>query len=178
MAFDKDALRQAFRNPAPLRDADRRAIEYKLGTALPPDLAEVLTAVLGAEPDGTHVTDRPEAESTSIDRFHTAEDILATMELEGFRGRALLPIADDGCGNDIYLNARTGFSVHFRDNDEPRPDLRLADSIDDFLATLKPADEVLPEIPDRLLKGATVTVNPEAEKNIRAFRERLRKSQT
>ena len=170
--FNRSELKRSFGKAADLIKADLHSIENRLETELPEEVVEFLKDFNGSEADAEYVVDISKTETTTFSHFYSAYEIIEAMSLPRFLDRALLPITHDAFGNDIVLKAADGFSVYFCDNDEPRPNIKIADKIGDLLKGLK-VDDL--DIPHEVLRQVKVTENPDFEKNVRELEARLGK---
>jgi hypothetical protein len=89
----------------------------------------------GARPE-ENVFKIGEKNSASVERFIAASDIIHIRNsVDGFPG-AMLPFARASGGNFVYLDPKSG-TIHFWDHEDDSADAKLAESFDEFLATLE-----------------------------------------
>ena len=172
MTLSRKQLKRVFLDPDAFNNDSLLAIESLLGRRLNDETIEFLRDFNGSEAEFEYSFDLEPGNASSLCRFYSVQDIMKHFDFEVSVAGHTLPIADDGCGNFVYVNPDKGFAVYFQDNDEPRPDLKLAETIGGFLAKLECREY---EIPEEILKAAKVTINPDAEKNTREWRARWRK---
>jgi hypothetical protein len=111
--------------------------EEQLGCRLPTSYRAFVRRHDGAKPED-NIFDVPGNQS-SVRRFVPLLNAAALRgQIEGFPANGV-PIAEDDCGNYVWLTADTA-AIFFWDHEIDAPSARIADDFDQFLASLQPFD--------------------------------------
>jgi hypothetical protein len=92
----------------------------------------------GAKP-GKNVFNVPDGRNAGVDHFIPASEIIRVRDTTAGFPRKMLPFARSTIGNLVYLNMVNN-AVYLWDHEVYSADVKLADSFDEFLATLEDAD--------------------------------------
>ncbi|MEL7254021.1 MAG: SMI1/KNR4 family protein [Pseudomonadota bacterium] len=144
-------------------------LQTLLGTEIPQDLRELLDQITGLKCEADLVFQFNEMDLVISSYFLTGEEMIDHLHEERLYGTAHtgIPIAHGVCGGTVYLRHRANFDVMFVDHGFNRSVAEptvVASSLSDFLLGLQIDDTPISE---EDLEGATVTFNPDFEKNIR-----------
>ncbi len=124
--------------PSPSADALKRLCHWS-GGELPPSYLDFVSQHDGAEPEENRLpTSENELVLTRFIPVHEAP--VLSEQIEGFPTN-VIPFAEDGCGNYLYVEPATG-TVRFWDHEVDGEDEEIAADIADLLAKLMPAHAV------------------------------------
>lgn len=122
---------------APLQEADIRRAEFRLKCSLPFPFRRFVARHDGAEPQDNVFKTSDNA--SGVRNFVPISEAAALREqIEGFPKKAI-PIAEDGCGNYVWLHQKTG-QVFFWHHELESDGEKLAEDFDAFLQLLKTFD--------------------------------------
>lgn len=120
-----------------LSDEQIAAAERLLGCTLPASLRSFAQHHDGAKPED-NTFDVPGNQSGVRTFISLADAAQLRAEIDGFP-KTGVPIADDGCGNYVWLRPSTG-EIVFWDHEVEGDGMVIAQDFDLFLATLRPFD--------------------------------------
>lgn len=121
----------------PLDEATLRQAEFRLKCELPSAFRTFVAKHNGAEPqDNTFKTKDNES---GVRRFiPISEAAILREQIEGFP-TTVIPIAEDDCGNYVYLHEKTG-QIHFWDHEAGGAGEVIAEDFMAFLRLVQPFD--------------------------------------
>lgn len=114
------------------------AAERGLGCALPASFLAFVRDHDGAEPED-NTFDIPGNQSGVRAFVPLADAPNRSREIEGFPKRGL-PVAEDGCGNYVWLKPETG-EILFWDHEIESDGVVIASDFETFIAALQPFDQ-------------------------------------
>lgn len=118
---------------------DITALQRKIGELLPSEYLRFLAKNDGAEPE-TNIFKVGELNDSSVSAFIPIKDIIHEMQyIENIPCKAF-PVAWAEGGNFILMNQAAQGEILFWDHELPEEMLKIADSFDHFLDSLKPFD--------------------------------------
>lgn len=122
--------------PRPSDDA-LRELELWVGHQFPSSYLQFVCKHNGAEPEGNSLLTKDN--EVGVRRFIPVNEAAALAEaIDGFPA-AVIPVAEDDCGNYFYIEPRSG-TVHFWDHEIEGADEQVASDMSAFVAKLKPFD--------------------------------------
>jgi SMI1-KNR4 cell-wall len=121
----------------PLDEATLRLVESDLKCALPASFRAFVAKHDGAVPQDNIFSTSDN--QSGVSRFvPVSEAARLRTGIEGFPDQAI-PIAEDDCGNYVWLHPKTG-EIFFWDHEIECDGQRIAESFDSFLSMLQPFD--------------------------------------
>lgn len=144
-------------------DADMARVEQELACKFPAAWRQFIRSHDGARP-AENTFDLPYGQA-NVRTFVPIRDAAALrIQIDGFPSHGV-PIADDSCGNYVWLDPASG-EIFFWDHElEEEASARLAPDLTGFLASLKPFDASSVRLRPDQVKG--VWINPELLGKIR-----------
>jgi hypothetical protein len=112
-------------------------IERRLGHELPEAYRNFVRAHDGATPP-SNIFDVPGSQSTVRSFIPVAQADAIRQRIEGFPPHGL-PIAEDDCGNYVWLDPTSG-AIFFWDHEMEGAGERIAEDFDQFVTKLHPFD--------------------------------------
>jgi hypothetical protein len=118
-------------------DEDLRNLSIAVGHDLPQTYVDFVRVHDGAEPESNSV--RLRQNESGVRRFISAREASSVLsDVDGFPS-AVVPLAEDGCGNFFYVDPKSG-GVHFWDHELDGPDELVAADLNGFLEKLAQFD--------------------------------------
>lgn len=139
------------RTPA---EQDIQRLASRMGAALPKAYLRFVEAHDGAVPESNSFAVGDDNKSGVRQFVSVADAVSMTDAVAGFPS-GMIAIAEDGCGNLVYLDPRTE-EILFWDHEIEGPDQWLAIDMDAFLRLLKPFDKSAIELKPGQVRSAWI----------------------